>query len=59
MAAVGSSRPASGAEHHISHYLEMRLLQTGRPPVLHGAKVGCATLLMAGAYQRLATLTRD
>jgi glycerol-1-phosphate dehydrogenase [NAD(P)+] len=56
MAAVGSSRPASGAEHHISHYLEMRLLQAGRPPVLHGAKVGAATVLMARAYQRLAGL---
>lgn len=59
MAAVGSSRPASGAEHHISHYLEMRLLQTGRPPVLHGAKVGAATVLMSHAYQRLAGLDRD
>lgn len=58
MAAVGSSRPASGAEHHISHFLEMRLLLQARPPVLHGAKVGAATVLMARSYQRLREMTR-
>jgi len=58
MAAVGSSRPASGAEHHVSHLLEMRLLQQGRPPVLHGAKVGAATVLMARSYQRLRAMPR-
>ncbi|RPJ01013.1 MAG: iron-containing alcohol dehydrogenase, partial [Chloroflexi bacterium] len=36
----GESRPASGAEHHASHYWEMLLLQEGRPAALHGAKVG-------------------
>ena len=44
----GSSRPASGAEHHCSHYWEMRLLLEGRPAVLHGAKVGVASIKMAG-----------
>lgn len=57
MAAVGSSRPASGAEHHISHYLEMRLLLEDRPPVLHGAKVGAATVLISRSYQRLRELS--
>ena len=49
----GSSRPASGAEHHCSHYWEMRLLQEGRPAVLHGAKVGVASILIAKIYDEL------
>ncbi len=50
----GSSRPASGAEHHYSHYWEMMLLRQGRPAILHGAKVGVATALVAGLYARAA-----
>jgi glycerol-1-phosphate dehydrogenase [NAD(P)+] len=44
MAEAGHSRPASGAEHQYSHYWEMRLLAEGRPPILHGLKVGIGTL---------------
>lgn len=55
----GSSRPASGAEHHYSHYWEMKLLQEGRPAILHGAKVGVATALVAGMYARLRSLSRS
>jgi glycerol-1-phosphate dehydrogenase [NAD(P)+] len=55
----GSSRPASGAEHHYSHYWEMKLLQEGRPAILHGAKVGVATALVAGLYAQLRSLARD
>jgi glycerol-1-phosphate dehydrogenase [NAD(P)+] len=55
----GSSRPASGAEHHLSHYWEMKLLQEGRPAILHGAKVGVATALVAGMYARLRSLSRE
>ncbi|MFZ4847887.1 MAG: sn-glycerol-1-phosphate dehydrogenase [Caldilinea sp.] len=55
----GSSRPASGAEHHYSHYWEMKLLQEGRPAILHGAKVGVATVLVAGLYDRIRQLSRQ
>ena len=55
----GSSRPASGAEHHYSHYWEMKLLQEGRPAILHGAKVGVATVLVADLYSRLRSLSRE
>ena len=55
----GSSRPASGAEHHLSHYWEMKLLQEGRPAILHGAKVGVATALVAGLYAELRDLSRE
>jgi glycerol-1-phosphate dehydrogenase [NAD(P)+] len=44
MAEAGHSRPASGAEHQYSHYWEMRLLQEGRPPILHGLKVGIGAI---------------
>jgi glycerol-1-phosphate dehydrogenase [NAD(P)+] len=43
----GDSRPASGAEHHISHCWEMRGLQVHGKDVLHGQKVAAGTLLMA------------
>lgn len=51
----GNSRPASGAEHHISHFLEMNPCV---PPVsssaLHGEKVGVGTLAVSRLYHRLA-----
>ncbi len=59
MARVGSSRPASGSEHHLSHFWEMRLLQQGRPPILHGAKVGVGTVLMAQEYGRIRGICRE
>jgi len=49
----GSSDPASGSEHHISHYLTMLLLRQHRPPILHGAQVGMATVLAAEWYRAL------
>lgn len=56
MMQVGHSRPASGAEHHLSHYWEMELLRKLRPQVLHGAKVGVATIIIADLYRRLAQI---
>ena len=53
MMQVGHSRPASGAEHHLSHYWEMDFLRKGKPQVLHGEKVGVATVLIAGLYRNL------
>ncbi len=43
MGFVGNSRPASGSEHHVSHYWEMKFLFAHHAPVFHGAKVGLAT----------------
>jgi len=54
----GSSRPASGSEHHYSHVWEMKLLRESRPALLHGAKVGVATILVAGLYERIKQLAR-
>ncbi len=58
MLEFGNSRPASGAEHHISHFWEMKLLREGRPAILHGAKVGVATAIVAGWYDRVRELDR-
>jgi glycerol-1-phosphate dehydrogenase [NAD(P)+] len=44
MSFVGNSRPASGSEHHLSHFWEMMFLLQGKPAVLHGTKVGITTL---------------
>ncbi|MAS33909.1 MAG: sn-glycerol-1-phosphate dehydrogenase [Anaerolineaceae bacterium] len=59
MLEFGNSRPASGAEHHCSHYWEMKLLEEDRPAILHGAKVGFATILVAQQYARLGSMTRE
>lgn len=59
MARVGHSAPASGSEHHLSHFWEQKLLTEGRPALLHGAKVGAATVLIAEAYARLRRLSRE
>ena len=56
---VGSSRPASGSEHHLSHFWEMAFIRTGRPPVLHGSKVGLATLMTCLLYRHLIDLQPD
>jgi glycerol-1-phosphate dehydrogenase [NAD(P)+] len=55
----GNSRPAAGAEHYMSHFLEMKLIREGRPAVLHGAKVGLCSLYAAELYARLRALDRD
>ena len=44
MQAMGSSRPASGTEHQVSHYWDMEDLAFGGRPVSHGFKVGIGTL---------------
>jgi glycerol-1-phosphate dehydrogenase [NAD(P)+] len=55
----GNSRPAAGAEHYMSHHMEMKLLREGRPAVLHGAKVGLFSVYAAELYARLRALDRE
>ncbi|WP_282937047.1 sn-glycerol-1-phosphate dehydrogenase [Paenibacillus sp. RC67] len=59
MLLVGNSRPASGGEHHLSHYWEMRFIQERRRALLHGAKVGVAAVKMAALYESAASLTKE
>lgn len=55
MQMMGNSRPASGAEHHISHLIEMSPCNLAlNSEALHGEKVGVGTLLAIEEYQRLA-----
>jgi glycerol-1-phosphate dehydrogenase [NAD(P)+] len=51
MLLFGRSHPASGAEHHLSHYWEMEFLRTNRKQILHGAKVGVSTQIIADFYK--------
>lgn len=53
MVIAGNSRPASGAEHHMSHFLEMDFLRRGLPIPLHGVKVGLGTMVSLHMYRRL------
>ncbi len=56
MAVAGSSSPASGGEHLLSHYWDMTAHQHGRQENLHGAQVGVATLVTATLYEKLQQL---
>ena len=52
MQMMGNSRPASGAEHHISHLIEMSPTGLGiSSDALHGEKVGVGTLLALKEYK--------
>lgn len=54
MAIAGSSAPASGGEHLVSHYWDMEQLDHGAPLLgLHGTQVGIATRLSAMLFEKL------
>ena len=57
MQMMGSSRPASGGEHHISHLIETEPVALDvHSDALHGEKVGVGTILASAEYHRLAEL---
>ncbi len=56
---AGNSRPASGCEHHMSHFWEMRYIMENRPAVFHGTKVGIGTIIALRAYEYVSNLTPD
>ena len=54
MQLLGNSRCASGAEHHISHLIEMEPGALGvHSDALHGEKVGVGTLIASNEYHRI------
>ncbi len=53
MQMMGNSRPASGAEHHISHLWEMEVINAPLDS-LHGEKVSIGLLLVLEKYQWIA-----
>ena len=54
MKLAGCSRPASGAEHVVSHFWECYKLARGIWPEYHGKKVGVATVILMQVYHNLA-----
>lgn len=57
MQMIGSSRPASGSEHHISHLIEVEPDGLAvHSTALHGEKVGVGTVLASAEYHRLAEM---
>ena len=53
MQASGTSRPASGTEHQVSHYWDMEDLCFEGKPVSHGFKVGIGTLVSTATLEFL------
>lgn len=56
MGLVNISRPASGAEHMLSHYWEMDYIARGLTPIHHGTQVGIATPIIAEFFEELADI---
>ncbi len=53
MGVAGTTAPASGAEHTVSHLLEMAAARQGRPSAYHGAQVGAAAVLAALVWRHV------
>lgn len=56
MSIAGSSSPASGGEHLISHFIDMTAHAFDQPYDFHGCQVGVGTLTTAFFYEKLAAL---
>ena len=52
MSYIGNSRPASGSEHHLSHYWEMMALLSNGHLELHGTKVAIGTVIGLRLYEK-------
>ena len=58
MAYVGSSRPASGSEHHLSHYFEITGILNEEPYLMHGTDVVYSTVYTQKLREELLKLER-
>ena len=56
MGLVGVSRPASGTEHQIAHYWEVKAIEAGDAHALHGNAVGVGTVVTAMLYELAADM---
>ncbi len=59
MSLYGNSRPASGCEHHMSHYWEMMFEQQHKRPVPHGTQVSVGTVLVLKLVEALRSTKVD
>jgi glycerol-1-phosphate dehydrogenase [NAD(P)+] len=58
MQMCGNSRPASAAEHHISHLIEVEPASLNlHNRALHGEKVGVGTVIVSSVYHKLAEIS--
>lgn len=53
MSFAGSSRPASGSEHHLSHFFEITGIVNNRPYLSHGLDVAFSTVVTASVRENL------
>jgi glycerol-1-phosphate dehydrogenase [NAD(P)+] len=53
MSFAGSSRPASGSEHHLSHFFEITGIVKDRPYFPHGIDVAYSTVITAGVREKI------
>lgn len=58
MQMIGNSRPASGAEHHVSHFWEMEVLNSTLD-ALHGEKVAIGLILCLERYKQIQTAIKN
>ena len=59
MGVAGTTAPASGMEHAISHLLEMAATARGEPASFHGTQVGVASIVAARTWARVLRLVAD
>ena len=59
MSFVGNSRPASGSEHHLSHFFEITGIVHGRPYYPHGIDVAYAAIVTAKLRKKLLESTPE
>jgi glycerol-1-phosphate dehydrogenase [NAD(P)+] len=59
MAFVGNSRPASGSEHHFSHYFEITGILNDAPYLAHGIDVVYAAVLTAKIREQILASTPE
>ena len=53
MSFAGSSRPASGSEHHLSHFFEITGILGNKPYLSHGIDVAYSTVVTAGLREKI------
>lgn len=58
MTITGTSSPASGGEHLISHTIDMVAGRDDRKHDFHGRQVGVASILMAALYDKVMTIDK-
>ena len=55
---VGSTRPGSGSEHHLSHFFEIVGLTRSEPYFVHGTDVAYSTIVTAGMREKIAAMEK-